>query len=324
MHITIKQEEFPLANDFIISRGSRSSADVIKVTISDGKNVGMGECLPYKRYNETIELVAKQIQSVNVPVNRQELLQILPAGAARNALDCALWDFESKLNEVPVWKLAKLEPPRKVVTAYTISLQSPEEMYEKALVHRNRPILKLKLGGNEDLDRIEAVRKAAPNSQLIIDANEAFTIDLLDNLMSDLVRLRVDMIEQPLVAGDDKQLIEYQSSIPICADESCHDVQSLDDLENKYDMINIKLDKSGGLTEAIQLLKEAKKRKFEVMVGCMVGSSLGIAPALLLAPSAKLVDLDAPLLLSKDRENPIEYDESTIFPPPANLWGYNE
>jgi len=321
MQISVKQESFRLAKKFVISRGSRDTAEVVTVTVSHDGHVGQGECLPYQRYNETIESVSQQIQSIRPPISRQELMTELPPGAARNALDCALWDLTAKQTGKPVWQLASLPPPQMVTTAYTISLSSPDEMYAEAAKNSFRPILKIKLGGTRDVERLEAVRHAAPDSQLIIDANESFQIEDLEANMSTFINLGIKLIEQPLPASSDSPLNDFKSPIPICADESCHDVKSLDNLERKYDMINIKLDKSGGLTEAIRLYNEAVKRNFKVMIGCMVGTSLGIAPALTLAVNALVVDLDAPLLLYEDRKHPIRYDKSKIYPAPTALWG---
>ncbi len=321
MKLILKHESFRLAKPFTIARGSRTSAEVLTVEIHDDGSIGRGECVPYRRYGETLESVSEQIHSIALPVSREDLQNELPPGAARNAIDCALWDLSAKRANRPVWQLARLDPPRPVSTCYTVSLDSPERMHEEARTNSYRPTLKVKLGGSGDIERLRAVRRAAPDSQLVVDANESFAAKDFFKNMDTFVGLNVAMIEQPFPALDDEELAGFNSPVPICADESCHDRASLDGLNTKYAMINIKLDKTGGITEAIHLYEEAVRRGFQVMVGCMIGSSLAMAPALLIAQYASIVDLDGPLLLAEDRPCPIRYEQSTVYPPASTLWG---
>jgi len=321
MIIESKVDVFPLKKIFTISRGSRSSAEVVTVKISNDGFVGLGECVPYKRYNETLESVTNQIKNLKTIKNKSELYELLPPGAARNALDCALWDLEAKSKNISIEQLTNINL-LPVITSFTLSLDTPKKMGEEAKLNSNLPILKIKLGGGgQDIDRIKAIRKNAPNSDLIVDANEGWTLDEYRKLIPHFVEENIKMIEQPFPSENDDELKNIERPIPICADESCHDTSSLDKCVGKYDVINIKLDKTGGLTEALKLINKAKSYNFDIMVGCMVGSSLAMAPALLLAQNAKWVDLDGPLLLSKDRENPLLYNESEIQPPNKDLWG---
>jgi len=254
-------------------------------------------------------------------MDREELQRLLKPGAARNALNCALWDLESKRTFTPAYELAGLSKPGPEITAYTLSLADPEVMRAKAAEHAFRPLLKIKLGGEGDMARLEAVREGAPNTDIIIDANEGWDADTYKELAPVLVRLGVKMVEQPLPAGKDDALGDVERVLPVCADESCHDRASLADLQGKYDMVNIKLDKTGGLTEALALRQEAEKLGFDIMVGCMVGSSLAMAPATLVAQGAAFTDLDGPLLLATDRDPPLQFDERGVYPPTADLWG---
>ncbi|WP_432735846.1 N-acetyl-D-Glu racemase DgcA [Maridesulfovibrio sp. FT414] len=322
MKISVSKDVFPLAQVFTIARGSRTEAVVLRVEIEDDGFTGRGECVPYARYNETVESVTAQIESLKTPVTREELQKALPAGAARNAVDCALWDLEAKKAGVPVWKLAGIGEPTPEITAYTLSLDTPEKMQAQAAKNSARPLLKTKLGGGiEDIARIEAVRAGAPDARIIVDANEGWTPEVYRELAPVLVRLGVEMVEQPLPASDDAALLEMDRVLPVCADESCHDRASLASLKGKYDMINIKLDKTGGLTEALALREAALAEGYKVMVGCMVGSSLAMAPAVLVASGAAVVDLDGPLLLAEDRENGLKYDDRNVYPPEPELWG---
>jgi len=314
-------EAFPLKEVFTISRGSRAEAKVVTVSVSrDGTN-GRGECVPYARYGETMESVIAQIESLPPRITRSELQAALPAGAARNAVDCALWDWEAKLAGKRVWELAGLPAPEPALTAYTLSLNTPEKMQQQAIKHAARPLLKIKLGGEDDMARLEAVRKGAPDTRIIVDANEGWTPELYTELAPALLRLGVEVVEQPLPAGADDMLAEIERPLPVCADESCHDRASLPSLKGKYDMANIKLDKTGGLTEALALKKAALAEGYSLMIGCMVGTSLAMAPATLLAQGAQIVDLDGPLLLARDRTAPLRYDERGVYPPTAELWG---
>ncbi|MCP5075376.1 MAG: dipeptide epimerase [Rhodobacteraceae bacterium] len=321
MKVTVTANTFRLVQVFTISRGSRTEAKVLTVCIEEDGIQGWGECVPYARYGETLESVTRMIEGVKPPVNRSGLYT-LPAGAARNALDCALWDLEAKKAGKRVWKLAGLDEPGPEITAYTLSLDTPEKMQAQAVKNADRPLLKTKLGGGaEDIARIEAVRRGAPDARIIVDANEGWTPELYTELAPVLVRLGVEMVEQPFPAGNDDALLTLDRVLPVCADESCHDRTSLPALKGKYDMVNIKLDKTGGLTEALALRDAALEEGFQVMVGCMVGSSLAMAPATLIAQGAAVTDLDGPLLLAEDRDNALQFDDVGVHPPVAALWG---
>lgn len=321
MKLTTYSDIFPIAGVFTISRGSRTEAQVMRVVIEENGVTGSGECVPYARYGETVESVTKQIDSLTLPVSLESLQQDLPPGAARNAVDCALWDLWAKQSATPVWKLAGLNAPRPMITAYTLSLDEPENMQKQAQANSHRPLLKIKLGGEEDIARLEAVRTGAPKSRLIVDANEGWDAEMYRALAPVLAQLGVEMVEQPLPAGNDDALLELERVLPVCADESCHDRSSLAELVGKYDMINIKLDKTGGLTEALALKEKALQQGFRVMVGCMVGSSLAMAPAVLVAQDVGIVDLDGPLLLAADREPALHYNDEGVHPPSPLLWG---
>ena len=321
MIIETKVDVFPLKKIFTISRGSRTEAEVVSVKVSKDGFTGYGECVPYKRYDETVKSVIDQITNLNQVNNRYDLEQNLPPGAARNALDCAFWDLEAKLNNTSVADLINLNISP-VITSFTLSLDTSEKMGQEAQLHSHLPILKIKLGGgNEDLERIKSVRKFAPQSDIIVDANEGWSLDEYNYLMPHFVEAKIKMIEQPFPSQSDGELKNINRPIPICADESCHDTSSLEKCIGKYDVINIKLDKTGGLTEALKLKKNAELRNFDIMVGCMVGSSLAMAPAIYVAQNVKWVDLDGPLLLSEDRKNPLKYSNSKIHPPLKDLWG---
>ena len=289
--------------------------------VSDGAAQGWGECVPYARYGETLDSVTDEIEGLPETFDRADLAQLLPAGAARNAVDCALWDLEAKRAGQRVWSLAGLAAPGPHITAYTLSLDSPEAMQAQAALNAHRPLLKIKLGTPDDMPRLEAVRAGAPDARIIVDANEGWSVDIYADLAPHLVRLGVDLVEQPLPADDDDALIGLDRPVPVCADESCHDRASLPALRGKYDMVNIKLDKTGGLTEALALRSAAIAQGYGIMVGCMVGSSLAMAPAVLLAQGAAVVDLDGPLLLAEDRDTPLTFDAAGVHPPDAALWG---
>ena len=321
MSLTINRDVFPLAQVFTISRGSRTEAKVLSVKISRDGISGWGECVPYARYNETAASVSEQIKSLPDAFDRQSLYELLPPGAARNAVDCALWDLEAKQSNFRVWQLAGLPAPGPEITAYTLSLDSPEKMRAQAAEHAHRPLLKIKLGTPDDMPRLEAVRTGAPHSDIIVDANEGWSADIYADLAPHLLRLGVKLVEQPLPAADDSALLGLDRPVPVCADESAHDRASLAHLAGKYDVVNIKLDKTGGLTEALALKREALAQGFEVMVGCMVGSSLAMAPATLVAQGALITDLDGPLLLAEDRAHPLHFDAAGVHPPSAALWG---
>ncbi len=321
VEISVTRDIFRLAQVFTISRGSRTEAQVLTVRVQDGGAVGWGECVPYARYGETLDSVAAQIAGLPGAVTRETLPDLLPAGAARNAVDCALWDLEAKRRGCRVWDLAGLPAPGPEITAYTLSLDSPDAMQAQAAKHAHRPLLKIKLGTPDDMPRLEAVRRGAPDSRIIVDANEGWSADIYADLAPHLARLGVALVEQPLPAGDDDALIGMDRPVPVCADESCHDRASLPALAGKYDMVNIKLDKTGGLTEALSLRDAARAGGYGIMVGCMVGSSLAMAPATLVAQGAAVTDLDGPLLLAEDRENALIFDAAGVHPPEAALWG---
>jgi len=325
MKLTISKDAFKLAQVFTISRGSRTQAEVLTVSLSDGQHEGRGECLPYARYHETMESVEAQINAISGAISdgmsREALQNALPPGAARNAVDCAMWDLAAKQANSTVWQLAGLEEPGKVTSCYTLSLDEPDKMRASASKQSHMPVLKVKLGGEGDIDRLRAVRKGAPKSRLVVDANEGWSVQDYLELAPVMVELGVAMVEQPLPAGDDDALIGLERSLPICADESCHDVKSLDALHDKYDFINIKLDKTGGLTEALALKAAAEAAGFKIMVGCMVSTSLAMAPALLVAQGAEVVDLDGPLLLDEDRTPAITFEGAVMSPAPPELWG---
>jgi L-Ala-D/L-Glu epimerase len=319
--LRVTEDRFALAEVFTIARGSRTHADVLTVTLGRDRVTGHGECVPYARYEESLASVRAQIMGLDGGIDRAALQEALPAGAARNAVDCALWDWEAKRAGRRVWELAGLARPEPVITAFTLSLDSPERMEAAARKHAARPLLKIKLGTPDDMARLEAVRRGAPRATIIVDANEGWSAEVYSELAPHLLRLGVAMVEQPLPAGADGMLAEIARPLPVCADESCHDRASLPALRGKYDMVNIKLDKTGGLTEALALRDAARAAGYRVMVGCMVGSSLAMAPAVLVAQGAEVVDLDGPLLLAEDRAQPLRYDAEGVHPPEAALWG---
>ena len=323
--LRVQIERWPIAGSFTISRGAKTEAEVVVAELSDGSHAGRGECVPYARYGETIERVAATIEGLREALtqglDRAALQRALPAGAARNALDCAFWDIEAKRAGRPAHVLAGLAPPRPLVTAYTISLGAPAEMARAAEQAADRALLKVKLGGGGDPARIAAVRRAAPRAALIVDANEGWDAEILGENLAACADAGVVLVEQPLPAGSDAVLAHISHPIPICADESAHDRASLAQLGNKYDAVNIKLDKAGGLTEALALAAEAEAIGFKLVVGCMVSTSLAIAPAVLLAQRAEVVDLDGAWLLARDRPHGLRYGGSRIHPPESALWG---
>lgn len=321
MQVEVGRDVFRLAQVFTISRGSRTETQVLTVRLTDGAYRGWGECVPYARYGETLDTVTAQIVGLPAAFDRQSLIDFLPAGAARNAVDCALWDLEAKRAGKRVWELAGLAAPGPEITAYTLSLDTPEAMQAQAVKNAHRPVLKIKLGTPDDIARLEAVRAGAPMPKIIVDANEGWSAQVYADLAPHLVRLGVALVEQPLPAGEDEALRGMDRPVPVCADESCHDRSSLPGLQGKYDVVNIKLDKTGGLTEALALRDAALDQGFGVMVGCMVGSSLAMAPATLVAQGAMVVDLDGPLLLAEDRDTPLTFDDCGVHPPQAALWG---
>ncbi len=327
MELSVQIEHWPLGGAFTISRGSKTEAVVVTAELRDGIHRGRGECVPYARYRETPEGVVAAIEAMRPALrnglDRAALQAAMPAGAARNALDCAYWDLNAKQTGRRVHELAGLATPKPLVTAYTISLAAPAAMAEAAERAASRPMLKVKLGGGDDDDarRIAAVRRAAPRTQLIVDANEGWSEDNLAQNLGACANAGVTLIEQPLPEGRDAALARMTRPIPVCADESVHDRASLDALAGKYDAINVKLDKAGGLTEALALLAAAERRGLAIMVGCMVATSLAMAPAMLVAQRASVIDLDGPLLLANDRADGLRYDGSLMHPPEPALWG---
>jgi L-alanine-DL-glutamate epimerase-like enolase superfamily enzyme len=325
IRLSARLERWPLATAFVISRGSKSEAEVVVAEIAEGDRRGRGEAVPYARYGETSAGVVEQIESVRdrieAGVGLDQLQHLLPPGAARNALDCALWDLEAKRAGVRAWTLAGLARLDPVKTCYTLSLGSPAEMAGAAHANARRPILKLKIGAADDLAAVEAVRRAAPKARLVVDANEALSLEDLRRIAPDLGRLGVLVVEQPLPAGEDGALTGYDSPVPLCADESLHTRAELAACEGRYAMVNIKLDKAGGLTEALALAAQARSKGFTIMAGSMVGTSLGAAPALILAQGAAVADLDGPLLLARDREPGLMVSGSVLEPPAPELWG---
>jgi L-alanine-DL-glutamate epimerase-like enolase superfamily enzyme len=323
--ISVDDERWPLAEAFVISRGAKTEAHVIVASIEEDGVRGRGEAVPYAHYGETIDSVRGQIEAARPGLEagggRMGLQALLPPGAARNALDCALWDLEAKRAGVRAWTLAgrgRLDP---VKTAYTLSLGSAEAMARAARAHARRPMLKLKIGAADDLDAVAAVRAAAPRSRLIVDANEALSFDDLRRLAGDFARLEVQLLEQPLPAGADEALEGFESPVPLCADESLHTRAELAACARRYAVANVKLDKTGGLTEALALAGEARALGMGLMVGCMVATSLAMAPAMIVAQGADFVDLDGPLLLARDREPGLTVTGSMLEPPPPELWG---
>lgn len=323
----IKHESWPIAGSFTISRGSKTSAEVVVVTLEEDGAVGRGECVPYARYGETVDGVLRALEAarprIEAGLGRDGVPEVLEPRAARNALDCALWDLEAKKAGKPVWELLGMAEPRPLVTAYTLSLDTVEAMGVAARKSAHRPLLKVKLGrgSTEDLERLRAIRAGAPSSRLIVDANEGWRPEELPTLLAACAELGVVMVEQPLPASDDEALRGLSRPVAVCADESAHDRHGLAELIGKYDALNIKLDKTGGLTEALALAREARAHGLQLMVGCMVATSLAMAPAALVAQGAEVVDLDGPLLLAKDREPGIHFEGNTLFWPSRELWG---
>jgi L-alanine-DL-glutamate epimerase-like enolase superfamily enzyme len=318
-------ERWPIAGSFTISRGAKTEAVVVVAEISQGGHTGRGECVPYARYGETPEAALAAILAVQERllggIDRQTLQTVMAASAARNAVDCALLDLEAKRSARRVWELLGRPAPRPCTTAFTISLGTPDAMAAATAKAAHRPLLKIKLGGDGDGARIAAVRKEAPESELIVDANEAWTPENLEQNLAACAQAGVTLVEQPLPAGQDGALATIRRPIAVCADESVHDLASLEALRGRYDAVNIKLDKTGGLTEALAMADAAQAFGFEVMIGCMVATSLSMAPAMLIAQQARFVDLDGPLLLAGDRDDGLRYDGSTVYPPDAALWG---
>jgi L-alanine-DL-glutamate epimerase-like enolase superfamily enzyme len=324
--LSVRAERWPIKGEFRIARGVKQDAAVVVATVTETGAAGRGECVPYARYGETVEGVARSIEgharAIEAGIGRAELQDLLPPGAARNALDCALWDLEAKLAGRSVAALAGLAPLKRVETALTISLAAPEEMAARAqAAAKHYPLLKLKLGGEDDAARLAAIRSAVPQARLIADANEAWTPEQVECLLAAAAAAGVELLEQPLPAGRDDMLARIPRAVPVCADESVHDRASLATIADRYDAVNVKLDKTGGLTEALATAREARALGLKLMVGCMVATSLAMAPALVLAQQAEWIDLDGPLLLARDRAPGLGYEGPQILPPPPELWG---
>lgn len=323
--LDIQMNSFPIAGIFTISRGAKTEAEVITCTLTEAGARGLGECVPYRRYGETMESVFAQIEAarplVEAGISRLDLLSAMPPGAARNAVDCALWDLEAKQTGKSVAIKLGLSAPQPLTTAYTISLGEPEVMAAQAREHAGRALLKVKVGTGDDESRIRAVRAAAPDAAIILDANEGWPEAVLERHLHIAAEAGIALVEQPLPAGRDALLAEIRRPLLVCADESVHHTGDLASLADRYDAINIKLDKTGGLTEALAMKTEAERIGFKIMIGCMVGTSLAMAPAVLLAQNADFVDLDGPLLLARDREPGLRYAASLVFPPESMLWG---
>jgi L-alanine-DL-glutamate epimerase-like enolase superfamily enzyme len=323
--LEITFQRYPIAGEFRISRGAKTEADVIVCEIRDGHATGRGECVPYRRYGETTQSVADEIAAIGEAIadglGRETLLTRMRPGAARNAVDCALWDLEAKLGLGRVEDRIGVPAPSPLVTAYTLSLGDADAMGRQAADYAHRKLLKIKLGAEGDEARIRAVRSGAPESALILDANEGWSEETLAALLAVSAECKVSLIEQPLPAGRDGLLATIDRPVPVCADESVHASADLAALRDRYDAVNIKLDKTGGLTEALAMKREAERLGFKIMVGCMVGSSLAMAPATLLAQGVDFVDLDGPLLLARDCEPGLVYEGSTVTPPAPTLWG---
>ena len=324
--LTVHEDRFPLEKEFVIARGGKAVAEVVYVEILEGTRRGRGEAVPYARYGESIASVIEAVEAIAPRVEtglvtRRNLERELPPGAARNAIDLALWDFDAKRGETSAWQIAALDEPHRLMTAYTLTLDTPEAMAEAARAQAHRPLLKLKLGAEGDLDRVHAVRDAVPRARLIVDVNEGWTPAELERYLPRLAEAGVELVEQPLPEAEEAALRSIKHVVPICADESCHTAEDLPRLFGLYDAVNIKLDKAGGFTAALALLETAHEAGFRIMVGCMVASSLAVAPAVLLAQQAHWVDLDAPLLLARDRQPGLRFDGSMIYPASVSLWG---
>ncbi|MBC6438895.1 MAG: dipeptide epimerase [Rhodospirillales bacterium] len=323
--ISARHEVWPLAQVFRISRGARTVADVIVVEVVQNGVRGWAEAVPYPRYGQSIESSLAEIDRVRCAVeegtSRHELMAEMAPSAVRNAIDCALWDLEAKMTGDPVWRLAGLDEPGMLTTTYTLSIDTPDAMGAAAVANAHRPLLKIKLDSEHVLERLGAVRRGAPDARLVVDANEAWSVDLLRKIGGALAELNVTMIEQPLRADDDAGLAGLDCPVTLCADESCHGSNTVAALADRYGMVNIKLDKTGGLTEALALRRAAQEAGLEIMVGCMVGTSLAMAPAMLVAQGASVVDLDGPLLMREDRSPGIVFEGNRMHPCPPELWG---
>jgi L-alanine-DL-glutamate epimerase-like enolase superfamily enzyme len=325
IRVELKVERWPIAGTFSISRGAKTEAAIVLCTLTDGTHAGRGECVPYARYGESIESVCAEIEGLSGAImngaSRDDLQGLIGAGAARNAIDCALWDLEAKRSGKAVADILGLSPLRTLTTAVTVSFGDAATMTASARAFSNRPLIKVKVGGDNDAERIRAVAEAAPSSRIILDANEGWSDDNIVENMLAAAKAGVVLIEQPLPAGKDAILAQIPHPVPICADESAHGTDDLHQLKGRYDSVNIKLDKTGGLTEALRMQKRARELGFGIMVGCMVSTSLAMAPAVLVAQDADFVDLDGPLILREDRKPSLRFEGSRLSPPESDLWG---
>lgn len=323
--LVIRAESWPLARPFAISRGVKTAADVVVVEIVEEGVRGWAECVPYPRYDETVESVIAEIEEVRRDlegdIDGAALQSLMQAGAARNAVDCALWDLRAKQAGASVAELCGLGDLKPEITAETIGIGTPGEMGVRAAELKSAPLLKIKMNAEDIEARLDAIRENAPDARLIVDPNEGWTACIVASKGKYLQDIGVEMLEQPVPAGDDEGLRGIESPVALCADEALHTSADLERLQGKYDMINIKLDKTGGLTEALALKEKAQEMGFGIMVGCMVGSSLAMAPAVLAAQGAKIVDLDGPLLLKEDRKPGLDFSNGMIHPPKPDLWG---
>ena len=323
--LDVRTESFPLARPFAISRGVKTAADVVVVELMEDGHKGWAECVPYPRYGETVEGVIADIQAQRTLIeggaDAATVNKAMKAGAARNAVDCALWDLRAKREATSVAALCGFGELAPQITAETIGMGTPDEMGARAAELTQSPLLKIKLDAQDIEKRLDAIRAGAPNARLIVDPNEGWDVGLLAEKVRYLADIGVEMLEQPVPVGKDGGLVSLDSPVPICADESVHTSDGLNDLVGRYDMINIKLDKTGGLTEALVLRDRALELGFGIMVGCMVGSSLAMAPAVLVAQDARIVDLDGPLLLKQDRADGLDFTGGRIHPPTPALWG---
>lgn len=323
--LSVTAESYPIAGAFTISRGSKTSADVLVCTIFQDEFSGRGECVPYRRYGESLESVSAQIEAAASLIangaDRQDLLTAMPAGAARNAVDCALWDLEAKLSGISVERDLCPNGASALETAFTLSLDTPQKMGAQARANADRPLLKIKLGGDGDEERMAAITENAPKARIILDANEGWNSKNINQNIESAAKYGISLIEQPVPAGEDELLRDVERVVPLCADESLHGIYDLERFVGLYDAVNIKLDKTGGLTAALAVRDRARELGFQIMIGCMVGTSLAMAPAVLLAQGAAFVDLDGPLLLARDREPALAYKGSMVSPPAPGLWG---
>ena len=325
MQVELRRVDWAFRSVFRISYKAQTHAQAVQVHLTDGQHTGRGEACGVSYHGESADSLLKQLEAVREKlsggISREGLEALLPPGGARAAVDCALWDLEAKRAGRRAWELAGMNSVQPLITAFTLSLDTPKTMAEGAAAASQYSLLKLKLGGEGDLERVAAVRRARPDVRIIVDANQAWNEQQLREFVPGLAELGVELIEQPMPAGKDEPLLNFKSAVPLCADESCQTTASLPSLRGKYQFVNIKLDKTGGLTEALRLAHAARQEGLQLMVGCMAGSSLSMAPAYIIGQLSQVVDLDGPLLATSDMPNPIRYIGSQMFPPDRELWG---